>query len=126
MTTLYERELHDEEFARIFAQEDLIEEAGELIVRAMDRENISKNELSQRIGVSRPYITQILSGSRNITLRTFADLMYAMNEKVLITSTSISDVEDNNTYCWVIKSPKFPSIAKWETETIVCAEGQAA
>lgn len=126
MTTLYERELQDKEFARIFAQEDLIEEAGELIVRAMDRENISKNELSQRIGVSRPYITQILSGSRNITLRTFADLMYAMNEKVLITSTSISDMDDSNAMCWVVKSPKFTSIAKWDTETVVCAEGQAA
>lgn len=126
MTTLYERELRDKEFARLFAQEELIEEAGEFITRAMDNERITKKELSQRIGVSRSYITQILSGSRNMTLRTFADLMFAMNEKILINSTLITDADNSDIVTWVVKSPKISSIGYWNTEMIVCAEGQAA
>ena len=127
MTTLLERELQDKEMARLFAQEDLIEEAGELIAGAMGREDISKAELARRMGTSKAHITQLLSGSRNMTLRTFADVMYAMDERVLVTSTPIAENRYADTMCWVVQAPRANRHDRWEeTELFIGASGQAA
>lgn len=114
MTTLYERELRDKEMARLFAQEELIDEATELIATTMGWENISKSELALRIGSSKAYVTQLLAGSRNMTLRTFADLMHAMDRRVLLTSTSVTEDRDMGTTCWAVKAPRPITPHTWE------------
>lgn len=44
---------------------------------AMEKNGISKADLARTLGTSRAHITQVLSGSRNITLGTLADLAWA-------------------------------------------------
>ena len=125
--TLFEREIQDPEMARLFAQEDLIEEAGELIARTMKERNITKSELARRIGVTKGYVTQLLAGSRNMTLRTFADLMYVMDERVLLTSTSLPDEGPAGTICWAISIPRRSRQMEWgDVELVPCSSGTAA
>ena len=125
--TLFEREMQDPEMARLLAQEDLIEEAGELIARTMKERNITKSELARRIGVTKGYVTQLLAGSRNMTLRTFADLMYVMDEKVLLTSTSLPDEDPAGTVCWAVRVPRRSPQMKWgDVELVPCSSGAAA
>ena len=93
MTTLYEREIQDPEMARLMAQEEVIEEATELIAKTMTEQNVAKVELARRVGTSKANITQLLGGSRNMTLRTFADLMHAMGEEVVLISTAVPEGE---------------------------------
>lgn len=127
MRSLLERELRDKEMARLFAQEELIDEATELIARTMNRNSVSKSELARRIGVTKPYISQLFSGSRNLTLRTFADLMHAMGHKVLLTSTSVSEDDSSGTMCWVVKAPRRAPRYEWDDIEIVSgAAGHAA
>jgi len=63
---------------RLLEQESLILEATEVLSELMARENISKAEMARRLGRSKSYVTQVLDGSANLTLRTLADLGWAL------------------------------------------------
>ena len=65
--------------AKLFAQEVLITQATEEIRKAMEEANINKAELAKRMDVSKGHISQILNGSRNMTLRTLADICFALD-----------------------------------------------
>jgi len=113
MLTWLEREIKTPRNARLYAQEALIEEAGELVAEAMNRLNLSKSQLAKRIGVTKAHITQLLSGSRNMTLRTLADLMHAMGHRVVLTSSATHDKGESREVCWSFQSPK-PVMHRWE------------
>ena len=51
--------------------------ATEEILQLMDREGISKADLARELGKSKAYVTQALSGGRNMTLRTLAAFAWA-------------------------------------------------
>jgi plasmid maintenance system antidote protein VapI len=63
---------------RLLEQETLILEATEVLSEIMAKENINKAELAQRLGCSKSYVTQVLNGRANLTLRTLADLGWAL------------------------------------------------
>jgi len=67
--------------AKLVAEELLIAEVTEAIWEAMEDGNTSKTELAQRMGASKGHVSQVLSGSRNMTLRTLADICHALNLK---------------------------------------------
>ena len=69
---------------RIFEQESLAFEATELVCALLKGQGVMKAELANRMGKSKSYVTQLLSGSRNMTLHTFADLAFALGQKVEI------------------------------------------
>jgi len=54
-----------------------------VIVVAMEETSTTKAELAKRMGVSRPYITQMLSGKRNVTLRTMAEALYVLGYRLI-------------------------------------------
>lgn len=59
-------------------QESLIIEATELISSIMKENSVTKAELARKLNKSKAYVTQCLSGERNLTLRTLADLFTAL------------------------------------------------
>lgn len=77
-TTILDEYLKDEEFRRLFAQEDLILEVTETICELLDNEKISRKELADRLGKSKGFISQLLNGGRNLTLRTVADILHVL------------------------------------------------
>lgn len=79
------RQTHqDPEFERALAQEMFIESVTEKLLELMDQEDVSRAELARRIGKGRSFITQILDGSRNMTLRTVADLAFALGHQLVV------------------------------------------
>jgi plasmid maintenance system antidote protein VapI len=73
----------DVEHRRLFAQERLIADAAEEIYVAMERGGgTTRAALADRLGKSKAFVTQILSGSRNLTLRTLADIAEALGQRV--------------------------------------------
>lgn len=70
-----------EEHARVYAQEGLILDVTEAIWEKMEQIGIKKKDLAKMLGKSPAYITQLLNGSRNMTLRTLADIAFSMNIK---------------------------------------------
>jgi transcriptional regulator with XRE-family HTH domain len=61
-----------------FAEEALIVEVAEKIWAAMDAAKVTRTELADRLGKSKAYISQLLNGSRNMTLRSLAGLAYSL------------------------------------------------
>lgn len=82
--TWFESNLKTDKERRLFEQERLILDATENVFELMDSNEVSKAELARRLGRTRAYITQILSGARNMTLRTFADVLFACGVRARI------------------------------------------
>lgn len=75
--TWFESNLKTDKERRLFEQERLILDATENVFELMESNEVSKAELARRLGRTRAYVTQVLSGARNMTLRTFADVLFA-------------------------------------------------
>lgn len=67
--------------------ERLIFNTTEDILLAMQDSGISHTELAKKLGKSKAFVSQILDGTRNMTLKTLADISYALgvDSKVVIT-----------------------------------------
>ena len=82
MKTILDEYLEDEEFRRLFAQEDLIMEVTETLCELLEKEKVSRKELADRLGKTKGFVTQLLNGGRNLTLRTVADILHVLGYKV--------------------------------------------
>lgn len=72
----------DREDLRLDAQEDLILDVTEAILEAMEDRGTSRADLARKLDVTRAHVTQVLSGERNMTLRTLADFAFAVDRRV--------------------------------------------
>lgn len=66
---------------KLVAQETLITSVTEEIWKAMEEAGINKAELARKLGATKGYVTQVLNGSRNMTLRTLADICFALDRQ---------------------------------------------
>lgn len=64
-----------------FKLEEVIVDFTEEICRLMEEEGIDRSELAERLGVSRAFITKILNGNPNLTLKTMMKLSMALNRE---------------------------------------------
>jgi len=63
---------------KLLFEEELILDVTETIWEDMERLNINKVELAERLGKSKAHMSQLLNGSRNMTLRSLADICFAL------------------------------------------------
>ena len=80
----------ESEQMRLFQQEYLILKVTERICELMEEQGISRTQLAKRLGTSKGYITQLLDGSANITLRKLADIMAALGLAAEFTTRNIA------------------------------------
>lgn len=71
--TLVEEYVEDPNRMRLFQQERAILEVTELIESLMIELGVSRAELAKRLGKTRGWVTQLLDGDSNKTIRTLAD-----------------------------------------------------
>lgn len=60
------------------AKGELIMDVTEAICELIEKEGISRQELANRIGRSKGFVSQLLNGSRNMTLSTLAEIAFAL------------------------------------------------
>src|SRR5215470_910436 len=82
------------EYKRLVEQETLIFEATEMIAELLESEDVSRKELADRLDRSKGFVTQILSGDRNMTLRTLADFAFAFERRVKLAATPLVESGD--------------------------------
>jgi transcriptional regulator with XRE-family HTH domain len=87
--TLLEEYLEDPEFGKLLAQEELILEVTETICDILENEKISRKGLADRLGKSKGFVSQLLGGGRNLTLRTVADILHVLGYKVSLSPHKI-------------------------------------
>ena len=64
---------------RRYAQNSLIVDAAIAISKAVESAQITQKDLAARLGKTEGYVSQVLSGGSNFTLRTLADVAYALD-----------------------------------------------
>lgn len=69
---------------KLYARVDLAYNVSEDILVAMEDQEVSKKELARRLGKSASYVTQLLSGSRNMTLGSLSDISLSLGLKVRV------------------------------------------
>ncbi|MBT8340056.1 MAG: helix-turn-helix transcriptional regulator [Desulfatitalea sp.] len=80
--TLYEEYTQDKEFERLMAQEDLIIQVTESFCKILENENIKRKDLAELLGKTKGFISQILNGTSNVTLRTISDIAQVLGHRV--------------------------------------------
>ena len=80
--TLYEEMLLED--AQGLRQEELLIEVTEALARALRETGITQTELSAKLGKTKGFVSQILGGGKNLTLRTLADVAGALDCKVQV------------------------------------------
>lgn len=68
----------DEDRGRLHQEEYLILQVTERICQLMEDKNVSRTELAARLGTTKGYVTQLLNGQANMTLRKLADVFAAL------------------------------------------------
>ena len=66
---------------KAYCREELIYNVTEDLMVILEGMGVSKKTLAVRLGKSRSYITQLLSGSRNMTLGSLSDICFALGFK---------------------------------------------
>jgi predicted transcriptional regulator len=98
--TFIQKLMSDEEGRRLYFREDLIFEVTEAISQTMEEKGLNKADLSRLAGVSKSNITQLLSGDQNMRLTTVADLLYALDSKLVVSAVplDIDNILESTTF----------------------------
>ena len=67
-----------------FRLERVLFQVAEEISRLMRDQNMSRAEIAERLGVSRAYVTKILNGNPNLTIKTMLRLAEALGRELSI------------------------------------------
>ena len=94
MKTRHEILMEKPEYRKLYAIEGLVADAAELLARLMEEQDVNKAELARRLGKSRAWVTQLLSGKANMTIRTFAEAVHVLGAQVKL-STRAGATERN-------------------------------
>ena len=87
--------------AEEWAALDMYSSFADEIVEYMERNGISKADLARRIGKSRSYVTQVLSGSTNISLGSLGKILHALNAEL-----ERKIVRKDSKRVWTVHVPK--------------------
>ena len=94
--------------AKEVAREELIYHLTEDLLVMLERRGLSKADLARRLNKSPSFVTQVLSGSRNMTLRTLSDICYELDIKPIIKilpdGSKLIEYEEERV--WVRTEPK--------------------
>jgi len=97
-----EHEQSLEGHARTYASEELTFNVTEDLLIIMEDKDMTKKDLAEKLGKTKAYVSQLLSGSKNMTLKTMSDVCYALGIKPVIDfqendSMAVSDSVTQNT-----------------------------
>jgi len=67
---------------RLYQQERAIESVTAMICRSMDQQGIDRAELARRLKTTPGWITQLLDGEKNKTVRTLSDVCFALGHSL--------------------------------------------
>lgn len=99
MTTKFDELMLDPEFRKHYAIEGFIGDTAELIWKLLVQRNMKQADLARRLNKTPAFVSQLLNGKANMTIRTLAEVMYALGATVEIVahdeSKSTSEAMDD-------------------------------
>lgn len=92
---------------RVLAEERFIVDVTEDLMALVERIDIQLADVAERLGSSRAHVSQVLSGSRNMTLRTLAGFAHVMGFRPKV---QFVPLRANDEWCSDGKVILFPKI----------------
>jgi 3-oxoacyl-(acyl-carrier-protein) synthase len=79
-----QRQERTEEARRGYERERLILWTLDSVAELLADAGVSKADVARKLGTSRAHVTQVFSGSRNVTLNTISDLAWACGKRAVV------------------------------------------
>jgi transcriptional regulator with XRE-family HTH domain len=113
--TEFQAFLEKAEHRRLYEQEKLLLDTAELLTEVMDAKKVSRAELARKLGKSRSFVTQVLRGNHNMTLRTLADIFFTLDYQVSLQTLPVSEETESRSKdewldAWVPQGQRYKSI----------------
>lgn len=105
------RQTETDEDRREYEQERLVAWTSELLAELMAGTDTSKADLARILGCSRAHITQSLSGTRNLTLRSLADMSWALGHRASFSLEPLRTGEYISAPIRLVRSPRSQVVA---------------
>lgn len=97
----------------LYEEERLVLEVTEAICELMQKQGIKRSALARKLGFDKSYITQILDGSSNMTLKTIANIFAALDSRAKInTYPLINQIESFSGQSEFSENYYFPNYTK--------------
>lgn len=74
-----------------YQQERTILAVTEMLCAVMDKRNVSRAELATRLGKTKGFVSQILDGSTNMTIRTMSDILTELGHQLEPSAVALPD-----------------------------------
>lgn len=104
-----DQQLPDPQDQRDYARDRCIVVVTEAIGEAIERSGLTRTQIASKLGVTKGYVSQVLSGPQNITLKTLGDLMWACDVELHDLETSALGV--------VMTTPE--SAVEWARDSVL-------
>ena len=105
MTDRMQRDMGTPEIRRAFEEELLVMEATDTVGGLLESLGLSQKELAERLGVTAGRVSQILSGSENLTLRSLGALGWALGIRFDLAPSSMANRQGTP----AVNDPESPS-----------------
>jgi len=95
---------------RAYAQERCLAAGTEAIAQSMEVAGLNRAQLAERLGKNPGYITRVLNGTHNMTLRTLGDMLWACDMEVRdldVRQLGVVEVSSADALDWQL----FPEVA---------------
>lgn len=89
-STVFSEAQRNKEYAKTYESERLILDTVWELDSILRKKGISRAELARKLKKSRAYVSQLLSGPTNMTLRTVAEVFFELGYRVKITAEPLS------------------------------------
>lgn len=118
MKTQHEILMADPEYRRLYAIEGLVADAAELVAQLMEEQGVNKAALARRLGKSRAWVTQLLSGKANMTIRTFAEVVHVLGTQVKLSTPAEATRQDGKALRRQLADTIWPSrvASRWQMQ----------
>ena len=119
-------------YRTLLNQENLILEVTEALCFTMKLRGLSRAEVAKRLAKSKGFVSQLLNGDRNMTLRTLADFLDVLDAKMNVEIESLNDQHSlhiesvdeivcrlrdrNKSNRFLFDAPDFPIKSEYELE----------
>jgi len=81
MESYLDKQLKNPEFAKVYAEEGLINDFTELLATEMKKQGLTKKSFAKKLGVSERNVTRVLQGYK-VSLRKAARMAHALGFKI--------------------------------------------
>jgi hypothetical protein len=99
MNTKFDELMLDPEFRKLYAIEGLIADTAQMISDLLERRKMKRADLARLLNKTPAFVSQLLNGKANMTVRTLAEVLHALGATARIDAVDDTDTASQSANC---------------------------